>query len=295
MTKSKPLFHKKAIILFFICSFISCRSTPKQFDALLQDTHIPLDTGASVYILANVKQSRSIINILPIEELQDSQTQQMLSRTNFVAAALFPPESGRRFQLAAWGKYPNSRASMALGANRHWEKQTNSAGRTYWYAQAARLSLAMTSRQAFALSSLVRQPIDPQAEPPGVQIPEGFNEFAHGVPLACWINNAGPMLSEMMSNAGIPLRFPVQKLYINIYPMPGGEYEALIRMIFANQTQARGAATILNLASGLAPADFELASVFLANSPVHSGSNVDIKTERLSESDLQKLLSMILN
>ena len=279
-------------VLLFV-SIFSCQSVPKHFDTLLQGTHIPLDTGASVYILANVKQAGTIIDLLPIEELKDSQTRQMLGRTNIVAAALFPSQSGRHFQLAAWGKYPSSRASMALGSNRHWEKQTTPAGGTYWYAQSARLSMAITPKQAFVVSSLVRQPVNPQAAPPGVEIPEGFNVFAREAPLSCWMNNPGPVLSEMMSNAGIPLRFPVQQLFINIYTMPAGEYEALIRMIFTNQTQARGAATVINLASGLAPADFELASVFLANPPIQNGSNVDIKTARLSESNLQVLLGMI--
>ncbi|MDR2964360.1 MAG: hypothetical protein LBU88_01125 [Treponema sp.] len=287
--------NNSALCVFFISFLISCQSVPKQFDALLQDTHIPLDTGASVYLFVNVKQSRSIIDLLPIEELQDTHTKQMLDRTDFAAAALFPSESGRHFQLAAWGKYPNSRASMALGANRYWDKQSNSAGKTYWYARSAGLSIAMTSRQAFAVSSVSRgQPIDPYAASPGAEIPEGFNDFAGGVPLSCWINNPAPFISGILSNAGIPLRFPVQQLFINLYPAGEGKYEALIRLIFETATQARGASTVLALASGFAPADFELALILLANPPVQNGRNIDIKTARLSEDDIKVLLGIFI-
>jgi len=293
----KNIKPKFLCVLCVLCglNFFSCKSVPTQFNSVLEETHLPLDAGASVYILADVKQSRSIIDLLPIEELQDKQTKQMLDRTNIAAAALFPNESGRQFQLAAWGSYPNSRASMALGANKHWEKQIDSEGRTYWYAPSVGLSIAMTARQAFAVSFTRRgQPAEPHAAVPGIEIPEGFNEFADGAPLSCWMNDPGTVLSGIMNNAGIPLNFPIQQLFTNIYPI-AGEYEALIRLIFETQTQARGAATVLGFASALAPADFELASILLANPPIQNGNNIDIKTARLTEDDLKVLLGLLIN
>jgi len=124
------------LILLF---FISCRTTQHFPEAFKDDaTHAPLETGAVVYIFADVKKARPIIELLPIEELNDKYTKQMLDKTDYIAAALFPEKSGRRFQLAAWGNYPGN-ADMAFGMNKEWKKISVSSKRFYWHSERGRL------------------------------------------------------------------------------------------------------------------------------------------------------------
>ncbi|MDR2543195.1 MAG: hypothetical protein LBC80_07090 [Treponema sp.] len=252
----------------------------------------PLGSGASAYIFANVEEASSILQLLPIEELRNRQTRQMLERTDFIAAAVFPQESGQRFQLAAWGDYPNSRAKMAFRFSKSWKRQRAATGQSYWYSAFSKTSIGMTSRQAFVAVSLSDKPADPHMT--GASIPEGFNNFSRGAPFSCWLENPAPMLSRSLNNAGIPIRFPVQQLFFNFYPRTDERYEAMIRLQFENASQTRGMAAILNLAGNFASDDPNtvIAALFFANPPVQSGNNLDIKTGPLSETEVLTLLEM---
>jgi len=289
--------YKKSITLFLllIVFCISCKtmSMPDAMNALRDDaSNVPLDTGAEVYLFAHVKEARSIIELLPIDELKDRQARQMLDRTDFVAAAVFPANSGKRFQITAWGRYPASNAGSALNSNQSWEKLTASKGYTYWYSASNSLSLTLNNKQAFAVSTLNRKPAEPLAVLPGKEIPQGFNEFRKRSPLSCWIDNPAPAIIKILSEAGIPIRFPVQKLFFNLFP-EGDKFEAIIRLQFENASQARGIAAVLSLAGGFVPKDpnMMIAALLLANLPVQSDANVDIKTAALTKEELRVLLN----
>jgi len=291
----------KSVNLLLIIFCVSCQtmSMPDAAGVLRDDAaHVPLDTGASIYLLADAKEARSIIELLPIQELKDRNARQMLDRTDFVAAAVFPANSGRRFQLTAWGRYPASNAGAALNSNKSWEKLTSVAGYTYWYSGQNSLSLALNRRQAFAVSTLNKKPAEPLAASPGMEIPQGFNEFRKKAPVSFWFDNPAPALIKILSEAGIPVRFPVQKLFFNLYQ--AGEkdkFEAIIRLQFENASQARGIAAILNLAGGFVSNDPGMAvtALFLANPPVVSNNNIDIKTAVLDKAALQALLNYFIN
>ena len=258
---------------------------------------LPLERGALFYIAADVKKMRPIIERLPIEELKDSQTRQMLDRTAYLAAAVFPQESGRRFQLAAWGNYPASQADFALSFNKNWKKMRSQAGGSYWYSSASRLSLAVGSRQAFAASSLTGDPFDPLSKE-GIELPEGFADFRRNAgvnsPFSCWLENPAILISRMMNDLGLPLGIPVQKLFINLLPTQDEKYETLIRLQFENASYARNMIRIFNMAAGFFPGNFDvaLASLFLANPPVLNGSNVDIRSAVLGEEEIVQLLGL---
>jgi len=268
---------------------LSCKSAP---EIVLEKDTLPLGTGASVYIFANVKEARPILNLLPIEELNNRQAKQMLDRTDFAAAAMFPQESGQRFQLAAWGKYPGI-SGLAFTFDKNWKKKRTASGKSFWYSN--KLSISMSSRQAFAAISLNDVPADPLAA--GAQIPEDFNAFRRNAPLSCWLENPAPVIDKILNEAGLP-GFPVQKLFINIFPAgenySPGLYEAIIRLQFENASLGFGMAAILRMAGGFA-ANNIIASLFLANPPVHSGRNVDIKTAPLSEEELLFLFNTLLS
>jgi len=286
-------FSRKSFLVYslLLFVFVSCRTFPKTADAFFDNKNsLPLENGASLYIFADVKEVRQIINILPIEELKDKQTKQMIDRTAFLAAALFSQESGKRFQLAAFGNYPSSQADFALSVNSGWQKQRSKTGGSYWYSQANRLSIALDRNQAFIAASLKNEPCDPLTPPPGAKIPEGFQEFRNNSPLSFWLENPAPIVNRILSSAGVPLRSPIKGLFIKLFPSTGKNYEAVIRLQFENPSHARGMSALLNLAAGLAPDD--LAKLFFANPPMQNGNNVDIKTALLGEKEITMLFAL---
>jgi hypothetical protein len=282
--------------------FLSCQSTPGAVDAMLEKTGLlPLDGGASFYIMADARQMRPILERLPIEELNNSQTRQMLDRTSYLAAALFSKESGRRFQLAAWGNYPGSQAGLALAASKDWEKRRSRAGGSYWYSRSNKLSLAIGSRQAFAAASLNDEPFDPISTTAGVEVPEGFAAFRKNTegtssPFSCWLETPNTAISRIMNDLGIPMRFPVQKLFISLLPVKEEKYEAAIRLQFENASHARAMTAVLNMVSGLLPKDSNVTfiSILFTNPAVLNGSNVDIKSAALTEDEVVNLLGTFL-
>jgi hypothetical protein len=286
----------RKISSWFLCSvwliiFISCRSVPGGLHE--QTQFIPLESGASVYIIADVKRVQNILDILPLEWLDNSQTRQMVDRTNFAAAALYPQESGRLFQLVSWGRYPSFQAGFVFTFSKYWKKYRSEAGRSFWFSNG--LSLALNSRQAFVAASANKEPLDPfvfSSHRLGTEIPYGFNTFSRGAILSCWIGDSAGLVSRIINESGIPIRFPVQQLFINLFSV-NDQYEAVIRFQFENASQARGMIAILNLAGGFT-SDDPLAALLFANSPVQNGQNIDVKTPPLDEAQLSLLLRMFL-
>jgi len=323
-----PSFFRKPCIInistlitvFFL--FLSCQTAPKIQN--MPEGTLPLDKGASVYVLADVKQALPIIELLPIEELNNNQTRQMLERTDSFVAALFPQTSSRKMQIAANGNYPGL-SGLGLTFKKNWKKQRIESGGSYWYSAENGLSILINSNQAFVVSSADKAPVNPIANVNGVTMPEGFYEFSKGYPVSCWLEDTAPLINKIFNKTEMPVRFPVQYIFINLYPAeyftdfpadyradypayyPAGlpnsknQYEALVRLQFENAIQSRGMAAIFNLAAGLisnddsaSNDDFVLASILLANPAVQNGRNIDIKTKRLTEKDITLLLETFL-
>jgi len=288
-------------LLFFswlIFLFISCQSIPNIPNPLTEDiSHLPLDKGASAYLLVNVREARPLFDILPVEELKNSQARQMIDRTTFAMAAFFPQESKRRFQIAARGNYPKSVADMMFSLNKDWKKQRYAINSSYWHSGKDKLSIAMTAKQVHIAAWLNDIPADPFAAEPGMEVPDGFNEFRKGAlqdraSVSCWVENPGPFLSRMLDEAGVPIRVPVQQFFINLYNTSDKKYEATARLQFENAIHARGVAAILSLA-GVFSTDDPIANLFLSNPSAVNGRNLDIKTAPLSESDILQILKLL--
>lgn len=291
--KFSAFFLYTAFCLFIL---LSCQSAPKTPDASWENmTSAPLEEGGHVYILGSAKQALPILDLLQIEELNDRQVRQLIEKTETFTAALFPEASGMRFQLAAWGKYPSARGFLALNTNRHWKTQQSANGQ-YWFSETNGLSIAMTSNRVFAVSSIKNTPVDPVTSP-GTQIPEGFLDFSRKYPFSCWLDYPAPAFFKIFSDIGFPIQIPVRQFFFSLYPVQKKDhYEAVIRMQFETQQQARGLTSLLNLASAIASniPNSLIASIFFANPPVQDGSIIDIKTAALNETDLQRLLGMFL-
>jgi hypothetical protein len=283
------IFQNKVVRLLLIvnCSLliVNCKSTP---DTVVQNLNfVSLDPGAIAYAFINVKQARPILDLLPVKILNDKQTKKMIDKTSFCAAALFPKESTRLFQAAAWGNYPSLRAGIAFTLSKYWKK-IKSAGGKYWHSSAYNLSLVLNSKQAFVASS----PSYPVPAASGVKTPEGFSEFGMQSPVSCWIENPAPLLSGLLNETGIQLQIPARQLFINLYPAPSNQFEAIIRMQFENAAYARGMMGLLNLAGNFS-SDSTLEKLLFSNTPVQNGNNIDIKTAVMDERDISLLFEMI--
>jgi hypothetical protein len=274
-----------------------------------ETTSIPLDTGALGYIFADVKNARPILEYVSFNGMDNKQLQQMLDVTQFAAAAVYPPQSPRRYQLAAWGSYPSSRAKMALGFSNDWKQiRSPSSGAMYWYSGQQRLSIAINAKQAFVLavsgnSSADAPSTDPFSAAPGVTAPEGFGTFSKDAVLSCWFDNPGPVINEKLQAMGIPFEFPAQRVFISLFPVHEEQqqeqrYQAHLKIQVAGETQARGLATVFNLArnflvpQGNSDGAAILASILFANPPVLEGKNLNITTAALSGKELALLFKM---
>jgi len=285
-------------LILLLC--LSCKSAPKtpeiQDISSLEANGVPLDDGASVYLIADVKEARQLIDLLPIKEINSSQTKQMLDKTDFFTAALFPKESGRRFQLAAWGDYPSSGAGLVFGMNRNWKRMTAGSGYSYWYSEADELSIAISARQAFAAASSDNTPAEPLAASI-TPMPEGFADFKRGSPFSCWFDDGGSVINRILNAAKLPIRFPVQELFIAFFPAEEGKYFASLRMRFETETQARGIAPLLAIANNFIYSELGgkslLTSIFFANKPVQNGQNLDLKTAVLNESEIAQFFKLL--
>jgi len=312
-----------SILSGIIVLFLSCQTTPKI--PVMPEGTLPLDKGASVYVIADVKRALPIIELLPIEELNSEQTRQMLERTDSFVAALFPQTSNRKMQIAANGNYPAGLSGLAFTFNKDWKKQRIESGGNYWYSEADGLSILINSKRAFVVSSNDNAPVNPIASANGVKMPEGFYEFSKGYPVSCWLEDTAPIISRIFNEMEMPVRFPVQYMFINLYPVEQfadfpeeyradypayyrlglsnsqSQYEALVRLQFENSSQSRGMAAIFNLAAGLisnddsaSNDDTSFASILFANPAVQNGRSLDIKTKRLTEKDITLLLETFL-
>ena len=302
--KSNFFLIKLFVNLLLIFLFLSCQTTPPSPEAYLEQGILPLEKGASIYLVADVKEARPILNRLPIREINDTNVRQMIDRSNFAMAAIFPEQSGKRFQIAAWGNYPKSGAGMALGANNNWIKQRNKAGAEYWHSASDRLSLALTAKNLFVVSSLNNAPLNPITTSASSgeceEIPEGFVEFSRGAILSCWVAYPIKMLQQILNETGIPLRVPIRQLFVNLNAAAQSgrqsqkQYEAAIRLEFENASQARGMAAILNLVGAIKSNDpaLQIAMLLLSNPPAQNDRYINLK---INFSMLDEVISFLNN
>ena len=309
------VFRAAAGVFWLLLLLISCGTLPEvpgAAEMTEESEYIPLEAGALVYVLADVQKARPILDFVQIREMNEKQAKQMLDKTRYAAAALYPPESGRRFQLTAWGAYPSFRVGMGFSMNRNWKKQRSAAALPYWYSAKDRLSVALNAKQAFVSAPLNDVPLEPFPPFPGVESPEGFGEFRRGALVSCWLEQPAAVVSAAFEKMQIPLQLPAERIFVSLFPAAGriaadektaGEtaapqYEALIRIQVSNATQARALAVLLTLAKAFLPAGMSevdgpasLAALLFANPPVQNGASLDIRTAALTRGDIALLFS----
>ena len=291
--------------------WVSCKTAPEFPDPVLgESAFFPLEPGALVYVCADVGEARPILDLLPIMGMSEKQSKEMLDRTSSAVAAWYPAASGRRFQLAAWGNYPGFRADMAFGADRNWKKQRSAAGLPYWHSARDGLSVALNAKQAFVAASRDDVPAGPFSAPPGVEVPEDFGSFRRGALIACWFEEPAALVNRIFAAMELPLQLPAERILLSVFPEGGpaaapegdGEtaerrYEALVRMRFSTEAQARGVSALFALAGaflsgGMAEGPAALAAVFFAHPPVQDGRNLHLRTAALTEGEIALLFRL---
>jgi hypothetical protein len=228
----------------------ACATAPKTPELPLNEL-LPLDSGATAYILVDVPQARPILNKVNLGGYNSAQLSGILDKTSFAAAALYPPESGQGIRAVAWGNYPSFRAGLAFGTSKEWKRQRSATGKTYWYSAGRRVSLALERNRAFAAldpaaamfapapTGTTAAPVaareaaairgaaaGPYAQEPGINIPEGFNGFREGAPLALWMENPAGFLDRFLGALRLPIRIPAERLMAALSVLPSAEPSA---------------------------------------------------------------------
>jgi hypothetical protein len=288
-------------VLFPVFLFFQAASVMSQAN----DRYVPLDRGALAYVFTNVKEARSILDIIPVGEFRTWQAVLILDNTNTAAAALFPKETGKRFQIAGWGNYPSIRGSVALFISRSWKRHRSDKG-TYWASNSDKLSIALGSRQVHA-AFWHGIPGNPVPSLPGVEIPDEFYRFRRrtgsDAPLSCWMINPGQLLSHILNSEGIPLNLPAQRLFINLSPAaqsePEDKFEVSIRLHFEDSDQAQFAAENMAIAQEQAQEAYSkanpiLMSLFFGNPVIQHGRSIDIVSALLNMDEVALLLKLFL-
>ena len=293
--------------LFLLVFLFSCRTAPPQVPQEVR-RYIPLETGASVYIFADVATARPILELLAIPELEDRQVRQMLERTHTAVAALFPEESGRRFQLVSWGNYPTFRADLGLLFNRQWRRQRSDSGEIFWHSRENMLSLALRASEAFVTAWTTETFEFPATSGPGIQYPEGLIEFKEGAAISFWLEDPEERLNSIFQAIGLPLQLPAERAFVSLFSTETeNEFEAMLRIRVASVTQARGFVALLSLARAFMsppPAAAQaggprtlteiMTAVLFAHPLELDDRDLSIRTAVLNEDDLALLLGLFL-
>jgi hypothetical protein len=290
--------------------------------------YLPLAPGGLVYVFADVDASRPILNRVGFGGINGGQAADILDRTRYAAAAVYPEEpsagapgrgSSPTVQAAAWGKYPSAGAGFFFAFSKDWKKKKSVTGKSYWYSERDGLSVALSSSQAFAAMGMNPDPFAPS---PGTPSPEGFAEFRRGAALTLWLENPADPLNRFLDGMGLPLQIPAEQLLISLYPVSPDEpkqraeplavtpveiglasYEARLRIKTPSPSQARALVTIFSMArlfvsnaagtGGSPPAGITaLLSILFANPPVQDGTFLNIRTALMDESEIALLFSL---
>jgi len=271
---------------------------------------IPLEPGGLAYIIADTKTSGPILENLNIVEINKRVYRQLLDRTNFITAAIYPQGNDLRFQLSARGRYPVSRIKTFFGFSKYWKKaRSPESGMSYRFSSVHRMSVAVNSAQAFVSSFGSAASAAAPYSAVGTEAPEDFFETGKGSALSCWLENPSPMLNKYLEDMGIDLAIPAQRLFISFFPVNNQGYEANLLLQFPFTAQARAIGNLLSMgrdyntlnedtadhAAISAPAEDSreiLVSILFSNPPVHDDKNLTIKTNALSVEEISLLFDM---
>jgi hypothetical protein len=241
-----PETRRFPVTAFLALFFVSCATAPRVAEVLPGSADFSvLPGGASVYLWADVKETRPLLEALSIGGLDGSGAAEILERTDSAAAAFYPEGAGRRFFLAGWGSYPPLRAGISMTFSRDWKKLKSPTGKRYWYSQSSRIGAAVGSKLAYAADG------DPFAASDGAaEIPGGFEEFRRGCVLAGWIPEPREPINRFAAAAEIPIQFPAEAFFFGAARARGSgdAWEMVFRIRTPSAVQARALTALFAMA-----------------------------------------------
>jgi len=264
--------------------------------------------GADLYISAEVASVRPILDSLALGGMTGAELKDFLDMSNVLTAAVFPSAGGRHFYAAASGNFPSGRGGLFFSASKDWETKLSASGMPYWYSDRSRLSISLSSKDAYLSDT------DPFVPPPGAQVPEALPALQKGAVLSGWMNDPAPALKRIVSAFGVPIEIPANRIVFAVYPAEtdtaskksnkadeAAQYSAVLRFETPSAAQANALVRIFTLARiGLAFADFSqnkdmemLVKAFFSENPKADGSALILATGVMKGSDLALLFNMM--
>jgi hypothetical protein len=305
-------------LLFAICYLLfACTTAPKITELTPWESGIvPLDGGASAYVLIDVAKARPILEKISYIPTTDKNMKMMLDKTRSAVLAIFTPSAKetRRYQLVSWGSYPASGSGIAFGSNKNWNKQQSaSLNLVYWHSVKSQMSVAVSPSRAYVLTAMTKEPYDPVPSSGGIKIPDGFGEFARGSVLSCWLSEPRSAFNQKLREMGVPIEIPAEKFFVSLFP--SGEkasakqplYEAHIKITVPSAAQARAVANVISFARAFMPqaplndsainggagnSAAALAPILFTNPVVQDGNSLLLKTPPLGVNEIALLFSM---
>jgi hypothetical protein len=278
--------------------FFSCATSPKQpesFDQLEQmgkaGVFAFLPPGASAYLWVNVKESRSLLEVLSFAGFNAKDAAQVLDRTDTAAAAFFkgPP----RFFFAGLGNYPNLRAGISMTFSSDWTRvKSPSGGGRYWHSPVYGLGLVLGPASALVSGG---DPLVPQKLLPA-EIPGGFPAFRAPLAAAGWVPKPQEPLNNFLASQKIPIQIPAEDLFFGASAgRDEGAWELVFRVRTRSVSQARALVTLFALARlAVAGGGSALDAIrpLFANLPVQDGDSLTLRSAPMSAEETAALFAV---
>jgi hypothetical protein len=282
------------LILTGILALASCASAPKT-PAGSGGKFASLDPGAIVYLWADIPGARPILDKSQFAGFDGKRTADILDRTSAAAAAIYPPETGKRFMVAARGRYPSFWAGMSFSFSASWKKRRSATGGRYWYSARENLSVFLNARGALVSDG------DPFPRGDGPEVPPALEDMSAGAVFAGWIPDAAEPLKRFTAKLDLPIEIPADQLIFALYPAPEeGRYQAALRLETPSATEAQALAAMISMLRLFLPPpdDLEagspaaLASALFANPPETGGAALLLKSAVLESGGIALLFNM---
>jgi histidinol-phosphatase (PHP family) len=290
---------------YLIIVLAACASAPRTLTEALAvgDDFALLDPGGLAYLSLDIPQSRPVLDLISIGGLGRGQAAQTLDMTDTAAAAVYPPEDGRSFLLAARGRYPSSRLRFSLGLSSSWKKTRSKTGGRYWRSEENKLSLYVEPQYALISDG------DPFPHTGGVRPPEKFAELSEGAVLAGWLPDAESLINRFLSGMQIPLAIPADILIFGVYPGPAGAEEtdaanpksrffAKLRLELPSPSHVSALVSMISLIQSFIAMDaageerLPLAKILFANAPIPENSSLILASSALAAEEIALLFNM---
>ena len=303
--------HKTFFLFLLAALFASCASAPRVSFAPEQENPelSILPAGARVYLWVDAVNGRPLINALSSVYFSGDDLSDVLDNTYYAAAALSTDQSqGRRFFLAASGRYPRFMANFSLMFSKGWKRQRSVTGGSFWYSANNNIALALGSNLALVSD------VDPYEDFSYETVPAGFAEFMRGSALAGWVNGSSEFINNFLSSMGIPLQVPAEDFFFSAVssqdsdPQNQGrttDWDLALRIRTSSPAQARSLVTLFSMArlfvmrgpqsaseedNSMSP--LEAARLLFANSPQLDGDAIVLRVGPLEETRIALLFSM---